>query len=269
LIYAIIGALLIGACLGIFGSGGSILTVPVLVYLLKHDPKIAIAESLAIVGVIALVSALQYAKSRAISWRTAMLFGLPGMVGTLGGAWIAGFVSGSVQLVTFGAIMLLAAVMMWQRASATKLEAKISTTSEATESSPKVKPLPLSASLIGAQGVGVGLVTGFVGVGGGFLIVPALVLLCRHSMRTAIGTSLVIIVLNCVVGFGKHAYLLNSLGQQVNWRTIGLFILLGAAGSIAGRQLNARFNQTSLQRGFAIFLLLMGLFILLREGIGS
>lgn len=274
MMYAVVGALLIGACLGIFGSGGSILTVPVLVYLLKHDVKIAIAESLAIVGVIACIGALQYARSRTISWRTALLFGLPGMGGTLGGAWIAGYVSGSVQLITFGAVMLVAAFMMWHRANATRRAAR-SKSAPGPDPQPQqisigddpIKKRPLSASLIGAQGISVGLLTGFVGVGGGFLIVPALVLLCRLDMRRAVGTSLAIIVLNCVVGFSKHTWLLYQSGQQINWRTIALFMLIGAAGSIAGRHLNARLNQAALQRGFAIFLLLMGAFVLLRESL--
>src|SRR5690606_18217679 len=112
----LIGALLIGITLGLLGSGGSILTVPVLVYLLGHADKVAIAESLAIVGMIALLGIFPYARSRLIDWRSVVFFGLPGMVGTYGGAWLANFVPGAAQLVLFGLVMLLAAGLMLRNA---------------------------------------------------------------------------------------------------------------------------------------------------------
>jgi len=115
MIYAIAGALLVGLSRGIFGSGGSILTVPVLIDLLHHPDKTAIAESLAIVGAIAGVSAVPYARAGLVEWRTAFVFGLPGMAGTYLGAWLAAFVPGSVQLFVFAGVMLLAAAQMWKR----------------------------------------------------------------------------------------------------------------------------------------------------------
>lgn len=156
---ALLGALLIGLSLGLLGSGGSILTVPVLVYLLGEPPKQAIAESLLIVGGIALLGAVPYALRGLVDFRNVLFFGLPGMAGTYFGAWLSRFVSGQVQLLTFALVMLLAAYFM-------------------------ARPLPLKRQEGGRKpwkivldGLFVGALTGFVGVGGGFLIVPALVLL--------------------------------------------------------------------------------------------
>ena len=112
---SVVGAILIGLTLGLLGSGGSILTVPVLVYLLGHQDKVAIAESLAIVGGIALAGMIPYARARLIDWRSVVLFGLPGMAGTYGGAWLARFVSGPAQLTLFAGVMLIAAWMMMRR----------------------------------------------------------------------------------------------------------------------------------------------------------
>jgi uncharacterized membrane protein YfcA len=249
LIYAIAGALAVGLSLGIFGSGGSILTVPVLVYLLQHGHKVAIAESLAVVGAVALFSAIPYARGRCVDWRTAVVFGLPGMAGTYLGAWIAAFVPGPVQLFVFAGVMLLAAVQMWRRVGG---------------GDPEAQARSRSILKIGVDGVAVGVLTGFVGVGGGFLIVPALVLLAGLSMRRAVATSLVIIAVKSAAGFWKYLDVLEQVGS-VDWGTIGLFTLFGVAGSFAGKALNGRLKHATLQRGFAAFLVVMAGFILVRE----
>lgn len=261
LVWALLGALAIGVSLGGFGSGGSILTVPVLVYLLRHEEKAAIAESLGIVGAIALIGAVQYAIAKLVSWRTFALFALPGMAGTVGGAWAASFVSGTVQLVVFGAVMLAAAMMMWRRARAPGNNHG----EPGPENEPRGAP---SWWLVGLQGAAVGVMTGFVGVGGGFLIVPALVLLARLDMRRAVATSLAVIVANAAVGFVKYQSVLEDLGQSVDWGTMGVFIVVGSLGSVVGKAVSRRVNQRSLQKGFAGFLLLMAVFILVREGVG-
>ncbi|MCA9256766.1 MAG: sulfite exporter TauE/SafE family protein, partial [Phycisphaerales bacterium] len=255
MIFALIGALTIGLSLGIFGSGGSILTVPVLIYLLHHQDKVAIAESLGIVGAIALISAIPYARAKLTDWRTAILFGLPGMAGTYLGAWFAAFVAGYVQLFVFAGVMVFAAARMWKRSGAG------ATTTPATD------PKQRAAMRIAAQGLCVGVLTGFVGVGGGFLIVPALVLLGGLSMRRAVATSLVIIALNSSSGFWKYLHVLDSLNTTVDWRTIGLFIVIGGVGSFVGKAMNDRINQAALQRGFAIFLVVMAGFILTKESV--
>lgn len=249
MLYTAIGALLIGISLGLFGSGGSILTVPVLVYLLAHEEKTAIAESLLIVGCIAAFGAVQYALARTVAWRTALLFAVPGILGTVFGAWIASYVPGVVQLLALACIMLIAAWMMWRRSTTPDTTAKPTTPQQPTGA-------PLIILLVG---IGVGIVTGFVGVGGGFLIVPALVLFARIDIRKAIGTSLLVIAINAAAGYFRHAHFLAETGREINPRTVVAFIGVGIAGSLIGRRLNTHLDQTRLQQGFAIFLVVMGL----------
>ncbi|TVQ75838.1 MAG: sulfite exporter TauE/SafE family protein [Phycisphaeraceae bacterium] len=255
MLYTAVGALLIGVSLGLFGSGGSILTVPVLVYLLGHEEKTAIAESLLIVGCIAAFGALQYAAARTVAWRTALLFAVPGIIGTVFGAWIASFVPGVVQLLALACIMLFAAWMMWRR----------STTTDRTATTPAPPQRAANPMIILLVGVGVGIVTGFVGVGGGFLIVPALVLFARIDIRKAIGTSLLVIAINAAAGYLRHAHFLAETGREINPRTVAAFIGVGIAGSLIGRRLNTRMDQTRLQQGFSIFLAVMGLMMVVSE----
>jgi len=239
---ALLGALLIGLSLGLLGSGGSILTVPVLVYLLGEHPKQAIAESLLVVGGIALLGAIPYALRGLLDWRNVLLFGLPGMAGTYLGAWLSQFVSGQVQLLTFALVMILAAYFM-------------------------ARPTPLrptqkrQARKIVLEGTAVGALTGFVGVGGGFLIVPALVLLGGLPMHLAVGTSLLIIALKSFAGFYKYLHLLPAQGLSVNFTVAGLFLLVGALGSLLGGRVAVRLPHEALKRGFALFLVVMGVYI--------
>ncbi|MGE0480839.1 MAG: sulfite exporter TauE/SafE family protein [Phycisphaerae bacterium] len=246
------GALAVGLSLGLCGSGGSILTVPVLRYLLHHSEKVAIAESLGIVFVIALVSALPYARARLVDWRAALLFGVPGMIGAAIGASGAKFVPGSAQLLAFAVIMLWAAALMWRAGAGI------------TPADAPARP-PRSAARLALEGLVVGAITGVVGVGGGFLIIPALVLLGRLDMRTAVGTSLAIIALQSGAGFWKHLGVLNALSLSVHWNVVTAFAAVGIVGSLIGRKLNTRIDPRALRRGFAVLLLVMGMFILGRE----
>jgi uncharacterized protein len=249
----ILGALAIGLTLGLLGSGGSILTVPVLVYVMGHGDKTAIAESLAIVGLIALVGMLPYVRSKEIDWRSVFLFGLPGMAGTYAGGWLARFVPGGVQLVLFALVMLLAAGIMLRRS-----RAQPAITAAAGPAGQAVWKIVL-------EGLAVGILTGLVGVGGGFLIVPALVVLGKLPMRLAVGTSLVVIALKSLSGFASYHSVLESMGSSVDWQTIGVFAFVGILGSFAGNMISARLNPLLLQRGFAAFLVLMGIFVIVRE----
>lgn len=246
------GALIVGLTLGMLGSGGSILTVPILVYLLGHPGKAAIAESLAIVGGIALAGAIPYARSKQIDWRSVAFFGIPGMAGTWTGAWLAQFIPVAVQLSVFSVVMLAAAGMMLRPRKS----------DEAEDTLPTPPADARAVWLVIAQGVAVGVVTGIVGVGGGFLIVPALVLLCRLPMRMAVGSSLVIIALNSASGFVKYVSVLDTSSVAINWQTIAVFLVPGIIGSLVGKQLSARINPRHLRRTFAVVLVLMGLFIL-------
>jgi uncharacterized protein len=250
IIWAWIGALVIGLTLGLLGSGGSILTVPVLVYLVGVPDKAAIADSLAIVGLIAAVAAVPYALQRSIHWRSVLYFGVPGIAGTYFGAALSAFVSGTFQLMLFALVMLVAAVLMFRGASTV----------------PNAEAPRQAAWKIALEGLAVGVLTGLVGVGGGFLIVPALVLLGGLSMRLAVGTSLLIIAAKSLAGFAKYVDVLAADGIGIDWGIIGIFAAIGIAGSFVGNRMSSLVPQRALKRGFAIFLVIMGIFIFAKEG---
>ncbi len=240
-----LGALLVGLVLGLLGSGGSILTVPVLVYLVGEPSKLAIAESLGIVALISLVGAIPLALRGRVSWRTVGWFGGPGIVGAYVGASLSQLMSGAVQLAIFAVVMLGAAVLMFRR-----------TPSELVDEPDR------AFWKVMVDGMGVGVLTGLVGVGGGFLIVPALVVLGGLSMHLAVGTSLAIIALKSVSGFVKYLDVMEAAGLSIHWDLVLVFSGIGIVGSFVGGRLGAYVPQARLKRGFAIFLVLMGIVIL-------
>ncbi len=240
-----LGALLVGLVLGLLGSGGSILTVPVLVYLVGEPSKLAIAESLGIVALISLVGAIPLALRGRVSWRTVGWFGGPGIVGAYVGASLSQLMSGAVQLAIFAVVMLGAAVLMLRR-----------TPSELVDEPDR------AFWKVMVDGLGVGVLTGLVGVGGGFLIVPALVVLGGLSMHLAVGTSLAIIALKSVSGFVKYLDVMEAAGLSIHWDLVLVFSGIGIVGSFVGGRLGAYVPQARLKRGFAIFLVLMGIVIL-------
>ena len=247
MIAAAAGALALGLSLGFLGSGGSILAVPILVYLLGQEPKAAIAGSLAVVGSVAAVGAIEATSRRAVAWRAVALFGLAGMGGSALGA-LAGSVSrGAVQLAVFGLVMLAAAsAMAWRRLPA----------------QPEADRVHRSAPAMVLDGLLVGLLTGYVGVGGGFLIVPALVLLGGLPMALATGTSLVVIVMNAATGFAGQLLAHRGLAGTLDWPVLAGVATVGALGSVVGRRLAGRFDDRALRRIFAVALVLLALFIL-------
>ena len=260
MLLALIGAVLIGVSLGLLGSGGSILTVPVLVYLVGQPEKVAIAGSLGVVGAIALLGCIQYAREGLVSWRHVVLFGIPGMVGTWGGAWVSKFVSASAQMLLFAVVMALAAAFMLRSSKQQGLAASgEDTKGDAGTGHPSEQASKL---LIVGEGLLVGVVTGLVGVGGGFLIVPALALLARLPMRRAIGTSLVIIALKSGAGFQKYLALLAEQGIELDWLVLGAMSGVGFVGSVVGKKTGSRVPQAALRRIFAYFLIAMACFIL-------
>ena len=246
--FAIPGAIAIGISLGLLGSGGSILTVPVLVYLIGQDEKVAIAGSLFIVGSIALAASLQFIRAGLIQWRSVVIFGIPGMAGTWIGAFLAGWIPGVTQLALFAVVMLVAS---WLMLRPPDLES--------------AKAVPRAIWKIAGDGLIVGIITGLVGVGGGFLIVPALVLLGGLTMRQAVATSLLIIALKSFSGFYKYIDVLEQQGLALDWQTLFLVTGLGIAGSFAGSHLAKRLPQDKLRTGFGYFLIVMGLYILVRS----
>lgn len=235
-------AALIGLTLGLLGGGGSILTVPVFVYVLGIAPKPAIAMSLAVVGTTSLVGAAGHWRAGNVNLRVAALFGLVAMVGTFLGARLATLLDGRTQLALFAIVMLVAAAVMLRNASAPAA-------GEAESARPPLLVVPAA--------IAVGVLTGLVGVGGGFLIVPALVLLLRVPMKQAVGTSLLVIALNAATGFAGY------LGEvEVRWAFMAGFALVASIAALGGAWLVRFVSQRALKRAFAVFLLAMGTFIL-------
>ncbi|HEX7024058.1 MAG TPA: sulfite exporter TauE/SafE family protein [Gemmatimonadales bacterium] len=235
-------ALLIGLSLGLLGGGGSILTVPVLHYVLGYGVKEAIPMSLVVVGLTAGFGAIAHGRRGSVDGRAALAFGPPAIVGSLLGADLGLRVAPSVQLSVFAIVMLAAAVSMLR---SSKL------VSDATRHG--TRPLPL----VTLAGAGVGLLTGFVGVGGGFLYVPALSLLGGLPIKRAIGTSLVLILLSCAAGVVRY-----HGAVSLDWKAIALFSAIAFAGVAAGSRLVPYVSQQALKRGFAVFLLVVGTFVL-------
>ncbi|MEO8561306.1 MAG: sulfite exporter TauE/SafE family protein [bacterium] len=236
-------AVMIGLSLGLLGGGGSILTVPVLVYVLGIAAKPAIAMSLPVVGVTSLVGAALHWRLGNVRVSTALAFGVLAMAGAFAGARLALHLSGAVQLALLALTMLAASISMLRG----RRDEPVS------DASPRV-------ALLVPVALGVGLLTGLVGIGGGFLVVPALVLLARVPMRQAVGTSLLVIAMNSASGFAGY------LGTvDIDWRFLGGFTAASIVGAIAGTALATRVPQAALKRGFAVFLIAIGGFVLYRS----
>ena len=234
----------IGLTLGLIGSGGSILTVPILVYFLGVEPHDAVGMSLAVVGATSIFGAYLHWKRGSVDFSSGMLFGISGIAGALLGSPLTKTVSPPVLLLIFGALMFVVAVsMLWRRKHAgdeTKLE-----------------PNRFKAIL---AGFGVGVLTGFLGVGGGFLIVPALVLFGGLKMKEAIGTSLFVIFLNCVAGLVGHAS-----QEHFGWSLTVLVSGLAVGGAGLGTILSHRLAAHSLQKMFAVLVLAVAVFLVAKN----
>lgn len=242
---AIVLAVLVGLSLGLLGGGGSILTVPLLVYVAGVEAKAAIATSLLVVGVTSAVGALSHARAGRVQWRTGLLFGGAGMVGAYGGGRLAQLIPGEILLLAFALMMVATAVAMLRGR-------------KQVDPSRVHDRLPVGRVLL--DGLVVGLVTGLVGAGGGFLVVPALALLGGLPMPVAVGTSLVVIAIK---SFGGLAGYLASV--QIDW---GLALGVTAAavvGALVGGRLVSRVHPETLRKGFGWFVLVMGAFILVQE----
>lgn len=236
-------AVLVGLALGLLGGGGSILTVPIFVYVMGYPAKSAIAMSLPVVGLTSLVGAFGHWRGGNVSPRTALSFGALAMVGAFAGARLSRLVPGEVQLTLLAVVMLGSATMMIRGAL--------------HPSAPRPGPPHPALRMLAA--LGVGLLTGVVGVGGGFLIVPALVLLAGMEMKPAIGTSLVVIAMNTASA---------SLGYRgqvpLEWRVVAIFTAIAIAGSLVGTRLVKRVDARHLRLGFGAFLIVLAIYVLLR-----
>ena len=243
-------AALIGLSLGLMGGGGSILTVPIFVYVLGYDPKLAIVMSLPVVGVTSFVGAAGHWRAGNVNLRAAALFGVVAMAGAYLGARLAVFLSGAVQLSLLAIVMLVAAISMFRSAR----RSPAAQPGSGGESPATALALLLPVALC------VGVMTGVVGIGGGFLVVPALVLLARLPMKQAVGTSLLVIAMNSASGFAGYA------GQaQVPWRFLAGFTAVAVGGILVGTYLVRYVSQRALKQAFALFLVLMGTFILVKN----
>jgi hypothetical protein len=246
---SIVFGALIGLLLGLVGGGGSILTVPILVYIIGLDVRVATSTSLAIVGASALAGAVPHALAGRVNPRVALFFGVFGIVGAFAGTWLNHHVSGPLILLLFGMLMLAIATRIWFRQDSHMTPADAD---------------PGNADIwkIAGAGILVGLMTGFFGVGGGFLIVPALALALGMPMAIAVGTSLAIIAINSASGIVAQA----GTGA-FDVPVAVLFIVGGLVGGFTGGRLAGRVDSRVLSRAFAVLVAAVGAYLIVRNGL--
>jgi uncharacterized membrane protein YfcA len=295
---AIIAGIAIGISLGALGGGGSILTVPVLVYALSESPKTATTASLIIVGITGLTGAIGHARAGRVRWRAGLLFGLLGTVASLGGSKLNHSVNPQVLLLAFAGLMVIAAAAMISRSR--KPSEDVDTDNSPSTGKPHRTPPHPPAGAVPPQpgtpptpgtvmtaapaeaaadtqntssGVGgiikvvaaaliVGFLTGFFGVGGGFVIVPALVVALRYKMPTAVGTSLIIIAINSA---GALAVRIGH--SSIPWHVVVPFTTAAIIGSLAGKRVADKASGNSLTRAFAVLLIAVAIYVAIRAGL--
>ncbi len=252
-------ALIIGVSLGLLGGGGSILAVPVLAYLFALDEKVATAYSLFVVGTAALVGGLRQHQNKNVDWRTAIVFGIPAIIGV----WIVRhyvvpalpdvlFMLGDFEFTRrMGMFGLFSILMVWAAYSMLSNKERKGGTGEVKYNYP----------LILLEGLIVGGVTGFVGAGGGFLIIPALVVLANLEIQKAIGTSLIVIALKSLMGF----FLGDAMTMNVDWTFLAIFTGLAVAGIFLGVYIGKFLDGKTLKKGFGYFIMVMAVFIFVME----
>jgi len=254
-------AIIIGLALGLIGGGGSILTVPVMVYLFGISPMLATAYSLFIVGVSSLFGVYKNIQLKLINYKVALVFALPSLITVfltrrMLVPWIPDTIfsiGGLVVTKSLGIMIFFAIVML--------LAAWSMIRSGNTDIDKKDQGISLNIPVIIAEGIVVGVVTGLVGAGGGFLIIPVLVLMVGLSMKEAVGTSLLIIAVKSLIGF------MGDLGasQEIDWMFLGVFTSLAVIGIILGVYLTKYISGTKLKTSFGWFVLVMAIYILSKE----
>ncbi|RDH79967.1 sulfite exporter TauE/SafE family protein [Mycolicibacterium moriokaense] len=238
-------AVLVGVSLGLLGGGGSILTVPLLAYVAGMDAKQAIATSLLVVGATSAVGAISHARAGRVQWRTGLVFGVAGMAGAYGGGLLGHYIPGSVLLLGFAAMMIATAIAMLRGRK---------------NAAPDSSAHHIPVFKVIAEGLVVGLVTGLVGAGGGFLVVPALALLGGLSMPVAVGTSLIVIAMKSFAGLAGY---LTSVA--IDWPVAIMITIAAIVGAMLGARLTALVNPESLRVAFGWFVLAMSSVILGEE----
>lgn len=257
-------AIIIGVSLGLIGGGGSILTVPVLVYILGVDPVLATAYSLFVVGTTSLVGAGNYMRQGLVDYKTALVFAIPSFIAVFLTRkflvpWLPDplftvgetIVSKNMGIMVFFAVIMLAASFSMIRGKKCK---------DCDEDSEVKFNIPM----IALEGSVVGLITGIVGAGGGFLIIPALVILAKLPMKLAVGTSLLIIAAKSLIGF-----LGDVSNQTIDWNMLLIFTGLSVVGIFIGSALSKKINDKVLKKGFGWFVLIMGIYIIGKELFGA
>lgn len=250
-------AILIGMAVGLLGGGGSILTTPLLVFVMGFDPKQAIAASLFVVAVTSAFGLIHHARAKRVRWRTGLIFGCAGMVGAFAGGQIGAHLPGSLLLAAFAVMMGVTALAMIRGRK------QVQGTAHAG--------LPLFRILL--DGFVVGLVTGLVGAGGGFLVVPALVLLGGLPMQVAVGTSLLVVMMKSTAGFLGYALVFGGPSGAVawnpatifDWRVTVMVTAFAVIGSVLGAMLSGKVHPVRLRKGFGWFVLAMAVLILAQE----
>ncbi|SDB82550.1 hypothetical protein GA0111570_10413 [Raineyella antarctica] len=245
LLWVIPLGLLIGTALGSLGAGGSILAVPGLVYLLGQSPTTATTASLIIIGLTSLVGLVPHQRKGNVRLGRGVIFGILGVLGSFLGAKLAVGLPSAVLMSAFAVLMLVVALLMWRRHRRTG-------TSAAAAVEPRPRPLRL---VLAASGVG--LLTGFFGIGGGFAVVPALVLAMGLAMPAAVGTSLLVIAINSGTAL---AFRLGN-GVELDWVVIGGFTVFAVVGSLLGSRITSRVPARTLTRAFIVMLVALAGYI--------
>ncbi|MDO9219530.1 MAG: sulfite exporter TauE/SafE family protein [Thiobacillus sp.] len=264
---AILAGMVTGMVLGLLGSGGSIIALPALLYLLDVAPKSAIAMSLGVVGVTATIAAIDNWRRGNVVIRVALVFSLFGMMGTFAGARLGLLTPVIVQLGLFALVMYAAA---WRMLKPVKLkpvaeaDGVVATADGSVAMSHCHDFFSPCMGHIALHGIGVGILTGLVGVGGGFLIVPALVLLSGIPMKQAVGTSLAIVAAKSYAGFVGYMG-----GVPIDYALMGAFTAVTVVGSFIGTRLAGRVSQATLKKAFAWFLVVVATYILLKSVVGE
>lgn len=262
-ILAILAGLGTGFVLGLLGSGGSIIALPALLYLLHVEPKSAIAMSLGVVAVTATLAALGHVRRGNVDLKIALVFASFGAIGTFMGTRVGVTIPAAIQLSAFALVMYAAAWRMQRKPTRSPSSPEGHGKSEAATPGCEHYFSTCMAYIVLA-GIAVGLLTGVVGVGGGFLIVPALVLLSRVPIKQAVATSLAIVSANSSVGFAGY---LGSV--PISWGIMAGFTAVTVVGSFAGARFSSRLSQETLKRSFAWFLVVVATYILFKNVIAT
>lgn len=254
-------ALIIGISLGLIGGGGSILAVPVLAYLFSVDEKTATAYSLFIVGASALVGGLKQHLKGYVDWRTAIVFGVPAIIGvTIVRHYVVPALPNT--LFTINDFEFTRRMAMFGLFAVLMIPAAISMLKERKDNTKrKGESVTYNYPLILLEGLIVGAVTGIIGAGGGFLIIPALVILANVKMKVAIGTSLIIIAFKSLLGF----FLGDAITMEIDWQFLAIFTGLSLVGIFIGSYLSNFIDGKKLKKGFGYFIFVMAVFIFYME----